>query len=398
MKRLSIMRILSVLLLTVLLFSGCGRKKTVSVYGITDGIMVENLIDSEAISANGLVSMLAEKQVVPDGTMVTGFKNEMHNGTRQITLDLSTNFISDFYQKSDSQQRMAVQCIADTFIKSYSVDCVLLTCGGEPIEVSGSEFGTPITFSIINEPISIATPTATAEPTQVPTQEPTQNNGATPKPTDSSPKTTPVRTDGKKYIAITFDDGPSAEYTRKIVDKLKEHNATATFFVVGNRFNEKTIDAMKYAVDNGSEIQIHGYTHSVYYNSCSDAVYSDEMTKTHDAIKNAVGVAPTLMRPVGGSITKERIASSPYSIILWNIDSEDWKHKKDANCDTIVNNVMKDVGDGKIILMHEIYKNSYDAFCIIIDKLYAQGYEVVSVTNLFGKDNLKTGTRYYSAN
>ena len=107
------------------------------------------------------------------------------------------------------------------------------------------------------------------------------------------------------------------------------------------------------------------------------------------------------MRPIGGNITKERIDSCPYSVIFWNVDSEDWKNKQRGseeeaaqNIQTIVQNVMSTVGDGKIILMHEIYRNSYEAFCIILDELYQQGYEVVSVTELIGADTIKPGQKY----
>ena len=56
---------------------------------------------------------------------------------------------------------------------------------------------------------------------------------------------------------------------------------------------------------------------------------------------------------------------------------------------------MSNVQDGSIILMHEIYENSYKAFCEIIEKLYEEGYEVMSVSELFGSDGLKPGRKYY---
>ena len=104
-----------------------------------------------------------------------------------------------------------------------------------------------------------------------------------------------------------------------------------------------------------------------------------------------------LMRPVGGKITDERVKQSKYSVIMWDVDTEDWKYKyyatsdysdeeKAERVDTIVNNVMNNVREGSIILMHDIYESTYDATVIILEKLYAEGYEVVTVSELLGSE------------
>ena len=205
-----------------------------------------------------------------------------------------------------------------------------------------------------------------------------------------------------KRVAFTFDDGPHATYTYKFVDKLKEYGATATFFVVGNNVTKARGAAMAYAAENGCEIGIHSYTHTsaLYYDRCTDAEFLQDMQQTADAVRQYISAPVTLMRPPGGNITAARVASCPYSVILWNVDSNDWRYKSrtdeatiEANVNTIVENVMSTVDDGDIILMHEIYENSYEAFCIIMDRLYAEGYEVVSVTELLG-DSLQPGKKY----
>ena len=63
---------------------------------------------------------------------------------------------------------------------------------------------------------------------------------------------------------------------------------------------------------------------------------------------------------------------------------------------TIVNNVMKNIKNGDIVLMHELYQNSYEAFCIIIEQLYAQGYEIITVGELLGDARIIPGTLYYN--
>ena len=113
-----------------------------------------------------------------------------------------------------------------------------------------------------------------------------------------------------------------------------------------------------------------------------------------------IGTEPTLMRPIGGNISTERVAACPYAVIIWNVDSNDWRYKSQtnasANVNTIVNNVLDNTGPGAIILMHEIYQNSYDAFSIIIDRLSRQGYRFVTVSQLLA-GQLESGKLYYSA-
>ena len=202
----------------------------------------------------------------------------------------------------------------------------------------------------------------------------------------------------KKRVAITFDDGPHNVITKKIVDELEKYGFSATFFVVGNRVDGTDYNGaagLKYAYENGNEIGIHGYTHMKYYDKCSDSEYSDELSKTHDAIRAVVNAPVKLMRPVGGRITQDRIKTCQYSVINWDVDSADWKYKysststyseaeKKERVDAIVNNVMSSVKDGSIILLHDIYASTYDATVIILKRLYEEGYEVVSVSELLG--------------
>ena len=208
-----------------------------------------------------------------------------------------------------------------------------------------------------------------------------------------------------KKIALTFDDGPHNAHTRSIVDELAKYGAHATFFVVGNRVDGAAYrggSTLAYVIQNGHEVGIHGYTHDVHYNDCTDEEYAYELGKTLEAIKGvSYDYETKLMRPIGGSITKERIASCEYAVITWSVDSEDWKHKyksgdtdetRKEKVDTIVENVMSSVEEGSIVLMHDIYESTYDALVIILERLYAEGYEVVTVSELIGEP--LPGTRY----
>ena len=233
-------------------------------------------------------------------------------------------------------------------------------------------------------------------------------------PVNAEPETTPEpETEppvAKKRVAMTFDDGPHNVRTREIVDELDKYGFTATFFVVGNRVDGEASrggDTVQYIIDHGHEVGIHGYTHEVYYDECTDAELEFEMNETVKAIREYVpDYVPALMRPIGGYITSDRVASSEYSIIMWNVDSLDYKHKyspdselseaeKQEKLDAIVENVMSQVHEGAIILMHDIYLSTADATAIILERLAEEGYEVVSVSELLG--NPIPGTKYSSA-
>ncbi|MBQ4105058.1 MAG: polysaccharide deacetylase family protein [Clostridia bacterium] len=202
-----------------------------------------------------------------------------------------------------------------------------------------------------------------------------------------------------KYVAFTFDDGPHYDLTFKFVDKLAEYGGVGTFFVVGNRVSGTQQRAVKYAYDMGNEIGVHAWTHSYYYNTCSESRFRSELDKTADKILSVTGEYPLTMRPVGGGITSSRVKSSGFAVINWNVDSNDWRYtgRSQSNVNTIVRNVLNSTDEGDIILMHEIYYNSYDAFCIIIDELYDRGYRFVTVSDLLGLDSGDKGKLYYSA-
>lgn len=213
----------------------------------------------------------------------------------------------------------------------------------------------------------------------------------------------------KKRVALTFDDGPAYDnddfqrLTYKLVDKLNEYGGKATFFLVGNRINKTTGQAISYAAQYGNEIGVHAYTHSYNFSNCDYSVFLDELEKTKAKIETYSGKEVTLFRPPYGAITGSRAKDSGYPIILWNIDSEDWVYKSrddseaaEKNIAAIVENIISQVKDGDIILMHEIYQNSYEAACIVIDTLTAEGYEFVTVTEIIGEENLKIGQIYYS--
>lgn len=232
---------------------------------------------------------------------------------------------------------------------------------------------------------------------------PTTQTTTSPPDATTAPETQPSAP--KKRVAITFDDGPSRQgLTEKLVDEFAKYGGKATFFVLGNLISSSTGEALAYADAHGFEFGIHAYTHELFFDSCTEEEFLNELAMTKEALERYINSPVSLLRTPGGAITKERALLSGYPIIHWSIDTEDWRYKSRAddatiaaNIDAIVANALSGIRDGDILLMHEIYTNSYEATCIILQKLDAMGFEFVTVSELIGSENLEVGKIYYSA-
>lgn len=177
-------------------------------------------------------------------------------------------------------------------------------------------------------------------------------------------------------VALTFDDGPS-RYTKDIIDTLKSNNVNATFFVLGNKI-EIYKDIISESIKNGNEIGNHSYNHK-WLSKLSTNELLDQINKTQDILKETVNYTPTCFRPTYGSVNNKIRKSINLSITLWTIDTKDWKIN---SVDRIVERAIKDIEDGDIILMHDIFQRSSEALKKIIPKLKEQGYQFVTISEL----------------
>lgn len=196
-----------------------------------------------------------------------------------------------------------------------------------------------------------------------------------------------------KVVALTFDDGPS-NYTDEILDVLEKYNVTATFFVVGTNLNTKYNNTMARLIKLGNEVGIHGYSHKEFTKIKQSKVV-EEIEYTNKLLKG-FNIEAKYIRPPYGSINNKLKKIIEYPIILWNVDTLDWKYKDALK---IYNNSIDDIHDGSIILMHDHYLSSVKALELIIPKLQEDGYKIVNITELFSlKDiNLENGKTYRSA-
>lgn len=182
-----------------------------------------------------------------------------------------------------------------------------------------------------------------------------------------------------KIVSITFDDGPSGNITLGVLETLKENHATATFFMQGYKI-ELYPDVARQVIYNGNEAGNHSYSH-VYLNKVSEDKFDFQINHTNEIFKTVTGYDMTYIRPPYGSYNdyvKEHVS---LPIILWSIDTNDWRHKNDSTVDAIVSNALDGVSDGSIILMHDAYNNSLEALKKILPELYVRGYKVAKISD-----------------
>src|SRR6266704_1086630 len=183
------------------------------------------------------------------------------------------------------------------------------------------------------------------------------------------------------YIALTFDDGPSATLTPKLLDLLAAHHIKATFFVIGENVAEHP-EIVARAAREGHEIGNHSWSHPNLAKMSEEGVRS-QLRRTDDAIKSATGVRPTLLRPPYGSITareKRWIHDEfAYQIILWDVDPYDWKRPGPA---VVRNRILKETQPGSIVLSHDIHPGTIEAMPSTFDALEAKGFRFVTVSEL----------------
>jgi peptidoglycan-N-acetylglucosamine deacetylase len=214
---------------------------------------------------------------------------------------------------------------------------------------------------------------------------------ATAKPADTPPAGSVAKVtfsqchvDGP-YIAMTYDDGPHGANTPRLLEMLKQRGIKATFFCVGQCVAEYPEIAKRIA-DEGHEIASHSWSHP-QLSSMSEASVRDQLEKTHQAIKQATGIAPKVFRPPYGAFTARQRnwanAVYGYKIILWDVDPLDWKIRSASHVES---EILKQTVSGSIILSHDIHKSTIDAMPSTLDALLAKGYKFVTVSELLAMD------------
>jgi peptidoglycan/xylan/chitin deacetylase (PgdA/CDA1 family) len=193
-------------------------------------------------------------------------------------------------------------------------------------------------------------------------------------------------TTNEKVIALTYDDGPRLPTTEGLLDVLKRHNAAATFFLIGERA-EKNPELVKKIYGAGHELGNHTYSHDLLIFKSSKFV-RNQIQRTDNVIR-ACGYEKEIhfRSPHGMKLFTDSWALKKMKRknILFDVVAWDWSS---PGVQKIVDNVMKDVKPGSIVLLHDGCGNEKDiveASDIIITKLKGQGYRLVTISELLRK-------------
>ena len=181
-----------------------------------------------------------------------------------------------------------------------------------------------------------------------------------------------------KYVTLTFDDGPSGRFTRRLLEGLEQRQVQATFLLCGYRL-EIYPELARQIYESGHEIGLHGYSHKDMA-TLSRKQLQKEIASTRALLPE--GCNAVFLRPPGGSGTPllEKIAAQEsLSLLLWSVDPRDWA-VHDASA--VEAAVVSQVRDGDVILLHDLSDSSVDAAFAIIDRLHEEGFQFVTASQL----------------
>lgn len=200
-------------------------------------------------------------------------------------------------------------------------------------------------------------------------------------PVETNPEQTTDKNSAitKKKIAITFDDGPHKDFTIQILDLFDKYNGKATFYMLGSRVDFYPHIA-KNVIERGHEIGNHTWNHKDLTKLDTSSLL-DEINRTNSAIKKSTGILPKTLRPPFGEINEQTKKIIDEKVVLWDVDTLDWSSH---DPDEILSIIKRDVRENSIILLHDIHKSTLDALPAILEYLYNNNYEFVTISNLLG--------------
>ena len=195
-----------------------------------------------------------------------------------------------------------------------------------------------------------------------------------------------------KCIALTFDDGPTP-YTDRLLQILKDNDAKATFFEIGNKVAANP-EGAKRVVEAGMELGNHTWEHP-NMTAIPPEDIAAQFSKASDAIQAATGQRPVLTRTAGGLINDAVLAEAKkqgLADINWDVIPFDWAN--DANTAATRYMLMSQIKPNSVVLFHDTYSSTVDLVQQFIPVLKANGYHMVTVTQMIGQR--APGTSYGS--
>jgi peptidoglycan/xylan/chitin deacetylase (PgdA/CDA1 family) len=185
-----------------------------------------------------------------------------------------------------------------------------------------------------------------------------------------------------KCVALTFDDGPGP-FDDRLLQILKDDDAKATFFLIGNKVAANPAGAKRIA-DAGMEIGNHTWEHPNMATIPPEDI-AGQLSRANDAITAATGRTPTLYRPAGGlsgDAVRQTAAKYGLAEILWDVIPFDWAN--DSNTAATRYMLMTYIKPSSVVLFHDTYSSTVDLVYQFIPVLKANGYRLVTVSELLG--------------
>lgn len=189
-----------------------------------------------------------------------------------------------------------------------------------------------------------------------------------------------------KYVALSFDDGPSQKYTPLMLDILEENGVRASFFLIGRNINEDTAPIIRRMVSLGCDVENHTYSHP-RLTEIPDSLILEEVARTDSLIEHYAGVRPEYLRPPFTAHNAHVAQVIDGKIFIAGLSCRDWR--ADMPVEDRVTMTLDRVQDGLILLFHDTNERTVEAMKTIIPQLKERGYRIVSISELFAVSGRK---------
>ena len=187
----------------------------------------------------------------------------------------------------------------------------------------------------------------------------------------------------KKYMALTFDDGPSDTTSLRVLEKLKKYNAKGSFFLIGGNITPEREYIVREEIAYGCDIENHSLTHSDMRTLDKETIEA-EITETTRRIVSITGKDPVFFRPPFINVNDLMLDTIPY-IFICGYGCEDWV--PEVSAEERAKRIIDSARDGEVVLLHDMEgnDNTVDALDIIIPELQSRGFEFVTIRELFDR-------------
>jgi peptidoglycan-N-acetylglucosamine deacetylase len=192
--------------------------------------------------------------------------------------------------------------------------------------------------------------------------------------------------DGRPVVALTFDDGPNDTITPALIAALNERGVKATFFMLGEKITEYP-EVAQLAFESGHQIESHTYDHKGPLTTMDEAERKAEVNETIRVIREIIGKDPQFLRPPFGIINYQTALTIGWPMILWTVDPRDWECQ---DADQVYNQVMDNIYDGAVVLMHDKYPSTLEAAERVVDTLQREGWRFVTIEEYYQLYGIET--------